>query len=140
MTVPSGPEKASKLGRPKEVSMATDQVPGTAIKQPFPAAPPNRPARAYCRVAGHTGDWTYPDERCVRVRMCKRCGDVTSKQEHTWSAFGYVAASRCEQERRCQRCGAVGSRILHRWGPWRYAGEDPIYAVRQFTTCGRCGA
>jgi len=66
--------------------VAADQVPGTAIKQPFPAGPPNRLARAYCRVAGHTGDWTYPDERCVGVRMCKRCGDVTSKQEHTWSS------------------------------------------------------
>jgi hypothetical protein len=72
--------------------------------------------------------------------MCQRCGDVTSKQEHEWSAFGYLAASGCEQERRCDRCGAIESRIRHDWGPWRYAGEDPIYAVRQFTTCGRCGA
>ena len=98
--------------------MATEQMPGTEIKQPFPAGPPNRLARTYCRVAGHTGDWTYPDAQCVRVRMCKRCGEVTSKQEHTWSAFGYVAASRCEQERRCQRCGAIESRAPDRRGRW----------------------
>lgn len=122
--------------------------PARVIKPPGPdppaeAAPPPTAGwlgRTYCKVAGHIGDWTYPDERCVRVRMCKRCGEVTSKQEHTWSAFEYVAASRCEQERRCHRCGAIESRVSHRWGPWRYAGEDPIYAVRQFTTCGRCGA
>jgi hypothetical protein len=122
--------------------------PARAIKPPGPdppadAAPPPGAgwlARTCCRVAGHAGDWTYPDERCVRVRMCQRCGDVTSKQEHEWSAFGYLAASRCEQERRCHRCGAIESRIRHDWGPWRYAGEDPIYAVRQVTTCGRCGA
>ena len=122
--------------------------PARVIKPPGPdppaeAAPPPTVGwlgRTYCRVAGHIGDWTYPDERCVRVRMCKRCGEVTSKQEHTWSAFEYVAASRCEQERRCHRCGAIESRVSHRWGPWRYTGEDPIYAIRQFTTCGRCGA
>ena len=117
--------------------MATEQMPGTEIKQPFPAGPPNRLARTYCRVAGHTGDWTYPDAQCVRVRMCKRCGEVTSKQEHTWSAFGYVAASRCEQERRCERCGTIESRVLHRWGPWLYVGN---YDARQFHICGRCGA
>ena len=116
--------------------MATGQMPGTEIKQPFPAGPPNRLARTYCRVAGHTGDWMYPDARCVRVRRCKRCGDVTSKQEHTWSAFGYVATSRCEQERRCDRCGAVESRVLHRWGPWLY-GLDNWF---QFHICDRCGA
>ena len=117
--------------------MATEQMPGTEIKQPFPAGPPNRLARTYCRVAGHSGDWTYPDAQCVRVRMCKRCGEVTSKQEHTWSAFGYVAASRCEQERRCQRCGTIELRVLHRWGPWLYVGN---YDARQFHICGRCGA
>ena len=93
--------------------------PARAIKPPGPdppadAAPPPGAgwlARTCCRVAGHAGDWTYPDERCVRVRMCQRCGDVTSKQEHEWSAFGYLAASRCEQERRCHRCGAIESRI-----------------------------
>src|SRR5208282_2742194 len=106
------------------------------IKQPFPAGPPNRLARTYCRVVGHTGDWTYPDARCVRVRICKRCGDVTNKQEHTWNAFEYVATSRCEQERRCHLCGAIESRV----GPWLYAGTNPIYVVRQFQTCGRCGA
>ena len=117
--------------------------PARAIKPPGPDPPADAPpppgagwpARTCCRVAGHTGDWTYPDER-----MCKRCGSVTSKQEHEWSAFGYVAANRCEQERRCHRCGASESRIRHDWGPWRYAGEDPIYAVRQVTTCSRCGA
>jgi hypothetical protein len=87
-------------------------------------------------VAGHTGEWTYPDERCVRVRMCQRCGQVTSKQEHAWGAFGYLAASRCEQERRCDRCGAVESRVLHSWGPWLY-GLDNYF---QFHICGRCGA
>jgi hypothetical protein len=67
--------------------------PARAIKPPGPdppaeAAPPPGAgwlARTCCRVAGHAGDWTYPDERCVRVRMCQRCGDVTSKQEHEWS-------------------------------------------------------
>ena len=117
--------------------MATGQMPGTEIKHPFPAGAPNRLARTCCRAAGHTGGWTYPDGRCVRVRRCKRCGDVTSKQEHTWSAFGYVAASRCEQERRCDRCGAIESRVVHTWGPWLYVGA---YDARQFHICGRCGA
>jgi hypothetical protein len=94
-------------------------------------------ASLICRVAGHTGKWTYPDERCVRVRMCNRCGEITSKQEHTWGAFGYVATGRCEQQSRCQWCGAIGSRVLHRWGPWLYVGA---YDARQFHTCGRCGA
>lgn len=119
--------------------------PARTIKPPGPeppaeAAPPPKVgwlARTCCQVAGHTGDWTYPGAQCVRVRMCKRCGDVTSKQEHTWSAFGYVATGRCEQERRCDRCGAVESRVLHRWGPWLYVGN---YDARQFHTCGRCGA
>jgi len=66
-------------------------------------------------VTGHTGDWTYPDERCVRVRMCQRCGEITSKQEHTWSPFEYVTATRCEQERRCDWCGAAESRVQHSW-------------------------
>jgi hypothetical protein len=121
----------------------------TTFDGPAPAIKPAGPeppkvgwlARTCCRVAGHTGDWTYPDERCVRVRMCKRCGEVTSKQEHTWSAFGYVATSRCEQERRCQWCGAIESRVLHRWGPWLYVGPDNCQLMlRQFHTCGRCGA
>jgi hypothetical protein len=135
------PEQTSKLRRSKEVNMAADQMPGTEIEQPFPARPANRLARRYCRVVGHTGDWTYPDAQCVRVRMCKRCGEVTSKQEHTWSAFGYVATGRCEQERRCQRCGAIESRVLHNWGPWLYAGPDNWQLMfRQYHTCGRCGA
>jgi hypothetical protein len=121
--------------------MATDQMPGTEIRQPFPAGPPRRLVRTYCRLVGHTGDWTYPDERCVRVRMCRRCGDVTSKQEHTWGAFGYVAADRCEQERRCDRCGVIESRVLHSWGPWLYVGPDNYQLMfRQFHACGRCGA
>jgi hypothetical protein len=61
---------------------------GRVIQQPSPepsaeAAPPPTAgglARTCCRVAGHTGDWTYPDERCIRVRMCQRCGQVTSKR------------------------------------------------------------
>jgi len=122
----------------------TFDEPARAIKPPGPDPPAEAPpspgagwlARARCRVAGHTGDWTYPDEQCVRVQMCQRCGQVTSKQEHTWSAFGYLAASRCEQERRCDRCGAVESRVLHSWGPWLY-GLDNYF---QFHICGRCGA
>ena len=106
--------------------------PGRVIQPPSPeppaeAAPPPTAgwlARTCCQVVGHTGDWTYPDERCVRVRMCERCGEITSKQEHTWAAFEYLAADRCEQERRCDRCGAVESRVLHRWGPWLYVGPD----------------
>ena len=116
--------------------MATDQVPGTETRQPFPAGPSNRLAGICCRVVGHTGDWTYPDAQCVRVRMCKRCGQVISKQEHAWSAFGYLAAGRCEQERRCERCGAVESRVLHSWGPWLY-GLDNYF---QSHICDRCGA
>ena len=117
--------------------MATEQMPGTEISNHSPQGRQTGWRGHDCRVAGHTGDWTYPDAQCVRVRMCKRCGEVTSKQEHAWSAFGYVAAGRCEQERRCQRCGAVESRVLHRWGPWLYVGN---YDARQFHICGRCGA
>lgn len=94
-------------------------------------------ARAHCRVTGHTGDWTYPDERCVRIRMCQRCGEITSKQEHAWSPFEYATETRCEQERRCDRCGAAESRVQHSWGPWRYASERD---ASQSTTCRRCGA
>ena len=94
-------------------------------------------ARSYCRVVGYTGDWTYPDERCARVRRCERCGEVTNKQEHTWTAFGYVANKRCEQERRCDRCGAVESRVVHEWGPWLYVGTEQPF--RQRHTCRRCG-
>ena len=75
-----------------------------------------RLARTYCAVVGHTGDWTYPDERCVRVRTCERCGEVTRKQEHTWTAFEYVETHGCEQARRCDRCRAVESRLVHVWG------------------------
>jgi hypothetical protein len=88
-------------------------------------------------VTGHTGDWTYPDGQCVRIRMCQRCGEITSKQEHTWSPFEYVAPGQCEQERRCDRCGAAESRVQHSWGPWRYASERDS---RQAHTCRRCGA
>ncbi len=97
-------------------------------------------ARASCRVAGHTGDWTYPDARCVRYRRCKRCGEVTSKQEHMWGAFGYVATGQCEQERRCDRCGEMGSRVLHSWGPWFYGTDNYLYGPCDFHVCGRCGA
>jgi hypothetical protein len=127
---------------------ATFDGPARAIEPPGPDPPaeaaPSPTAgwlvRSYCRVAGHTGDWTYPDERCARVRMCKRCGDIASKQEHEWSAFGYVATGRCEQEHRCQRCGAIESRVLHSWGPWLYVGPDNCQLIRQYHTCGRCGA
>ena len=95
-------------------------------------------ARTRCRVVGHTGDWTHPDERCVRVRICERCGEVTNKQEHTWTAFAYVADNRCEQERRCNRCGAVESRVVHQWGPWQYVGTEQHF--RQRHTCRRCDA
>jgi len=89
-------------------------------------------------VVGHTGDWTYPDERCVRVRTCERCGEVTRKQEHTWTAFEYVETHGCEQERRCDRCRAVESRLVHVWGPWLYVGTEQHF--RQSHTCRRCGA
>jgi hypothetical protein len=94
-------------------------------------------ARTYCRVVGHTGDWAYPDERCVRVQMCERCREVINKQEHTWTAFEYVVNKRCEQERRCDRCSAVQSRVVHEWGPWLYAGTEQHF--RQCHTCRRCG-
>jgi hypothetical protein len=114
-------------------------APVASAVEHVPSSPHNGRGLAslICRVAGHTGEWTYPDERCVRVRMCNRCGEVTSKQEHTWSAFGYLTTGRCEQQRRCQWCGAVESRVPHRWGPWLYVGS---YDARQFHTCGRCGA
>jgi hypothetical protein len=89
-------------------------------------------------VVGHIGDWTYPDERCVSVRMCERCGEVTNKREHTWTAFEYVASKRCEQERRCDRCRAIESRVVHEWGPWVYVGTEQHF--RQRHTCRRCGA
>ena len=93
---------------------ATSDGPAWAINPPAAPPPADAPlpskagalARAHCRVTGHTGDWTYPDGQCVRIRMCQRCGEITSKQEHAWSPFEYVAAARCEQERRCDRCGA----------------------------------
>jgi ribosomal protein L37E len=124
---------------------ATSDGPAWAINPPAPPPPADVPlppkagglARTHCRLTGHTGDWTYPDGRCVRIRMCQRCGEITSKQEHTWSPFEYVAAARCEQERRCDRCGAAESRVQHSWGPWRYASE---HDSRQATTCRRCGA
>jgi len=94
--------------------------------------------RAYCAVVGHTGDWTYPDERCVRVRTCERCGEVTNKQERTWTAFERVETNWCEQERRCDRCRAVESRVVHAWGPWFYVGTQQHF--RQRHTCRRCGA
>ena len=100
-----------------------------------------RLSRTYCQVAGHAGDWTHPDAACVRVRTCRRCGAVSTRQEHTWTEFTYLAADRCEQERRCQRCRTVESRVLHRWGPWRYVGPDSfLLKLRQSHTCGRCGA
>lgn len=75
-------------------------------------------ARARCRVVGHTGDWSHPDAECIRVRVCKHCGDVAREQEHTWSAFRYVAPGRCDQERRCERCRA-GLQPLRRGGASR---------------------
>ena len=98
----------------------------------------SRLARTHCRVVGHTGDWTYPDERCIRVRICERCGDVTKKPEHAWTAFEYVSPKRCEQERRCNRCRAIESRVVHEWGPWVYVGTEQHF--RQAHTCRRCGA
>jgi hypothetical protein len=124
---------------------ATSEGPEWAINPPAQPSPVDAPlppkagglARTHCRVTGHTGVWTYPDERCVRIRMCQRCGEITSKQEHTWSPFEYVTATQCEQERRCDRCGATESRVQHSWGSWRYASE---HDSRQSTTCRRCGA
>ena len=122
--------------------------PARDIKPPGPDPPVEAPpppgagwlARTCCRVAGHTGTWTYPDERCIRVRMCQRCGQVTSKQEHEWSAFGYLAAGRCEQQRRCDRCNAIESRVLHSWGPWLYGTDNYLNGPCSFHVCGRCGA
>jgi ribosomal protein S27AE len=99
-----------------------------------------RLVEAYCRVVGHTGDWVYPDARCSHVRICSRCGDVTSKQTHMWTGFEYVATDRCDQQRRCQRCGRIESRVLHAYGPWRYVGPDSfLLKLQQVHTCGRCG-
>lgn len=93
-----------------------------------------------CRLAGHTGDWTTPDAHCSRVRTCTRCGEVTTRPEHTWDPYGYLRAGRCEQSRRCQRCDAVESRVLHAWGPWRYVGPDrSLLRLHQDRTCRRCG-
>jgi hypothetical protein len=100
-----------------------------------------RLVRAYCEVVGHAGEWTHPDARCIQVRTCRRCGDVATRQEHTWTVYAYVADDRCEQERWCQRCGTVESRVLHRWGPWRYVGPDSfLLKLHQTHTCARCGA
>jgi hypothetical protein len=100
----------------------------------------SRLASAYCRILGHTGEWSLPDTRCVRTQSCPRCGHTRSQQAHTWTAFEYVAADRCNQERRCDRCGATETRALHRWGPWRYVGRDSVLLkLRQVRTCGRCG-
>jgi hypothetical protein len=95
--------------------------------------------RAYCRVVGHTGEWSYPDARCVQARVCRRCGRVQNEQVHTWSSFEYLAADRCDQERRCARCGATEARTVHAWGPWRYVGRDHVLLkLHQVRTCGRC--
>ncbi len=97
-------------------------------------------ARTRCRMMGHAGNWTYPDAGCAQVLVCKRCGDVTSRQAHTWSPFTYVAADRCDQERRCERCGATESDVVHAWGPWRYVGPDSfLKKLRQVHICRRCG-
>ena len=91
-------------------------------------------------MLGHTGDWTDPGAGCVRVRICTRCGDVTTEHEHTWSAFEHVTSNRCEQERRCQGCGAIEFRVLYECGPWRYAGPDSFQLkLHQVHTCGRRG-
>ena len=101
----------------------------------------DRPSQIRCRVTGHTGDWAHPDAQCVRVRVCTRCGEVTRRQEHTWSAFGYLGHGRCEQERRCERCRATETRMLHAWGPWRYVGPDSLLLkLHQSHVCARCGA
>jgi hypothetical protein len=99
-----------------------------------------RLARAQCRVVGHAGDWTYPDATCAQERVCRRCGDVTSRQAHTWSAFTYVATDRCDKERKCERCGTLETEFVHSWGPWRYVGPDSfLKKLRQVHTCSRCG-
>jgi hypothetical protein len=98
-----------------------------------------RVKRAYCRIVGHTGEWSSPDSRCVRVRACLRCGRAQSKQAHTWTSFAYLATDRCDQERRCNRCRATETRTIHEWGPWRYVGRDDVLLkLHQVRTCGRC--
>jgi hypothetical protein len=97
--------------------------------------------RIRCRLTGHAGSWSYPDARCVSVLVCRRCGDVSTTQRHTWGTFEYVAAGRCDQERRCHRCGTVESRVVHTWGPWSYVGRDDVLLkLRQRHVCERCGA
>src|SRR4051812_27865674 len=96
--------------------------------------------RAYCRMVGHTGDWSSLDSRCVRERRCRRCGQVTRMKTHSWTDFDYFVRDRCEQERRCQRCMTTESRVLHAWGPWRYVGPDSFQLkLHQVRACGRCG-
>jgi len=97
--------------------LATFDGPARAIKPPGPdppadAAPPPGAgwlARTCCRVAGHAGDWTYPDERCVRVRMCQRCGDVTSK--HADRRAARTRGARPARDRRPGRRGAGQPRL-----------------------------
>jgi ribosomal protein S27AE len=91
-------------------------------------------------VAGHTGEWAHADAGCSRARVCARCGLVTSKQAHAWTAFEYVATDRCDEERSCQRCGETETRAVHAYGPWRYVGPDSfLRKLHQVRTCGRCG-
>ena len=100
----------------------------------------SRLAKAYCRVFGHTGEWSPPDTRCCRVQICSRCGYTRSQQAHTWTTFEYLASDRCDQERRCGRCGTLETRAMHAWGPWRYVGKDSfLLKLRQVRTCRRCG-
>ncbi|SNS08305.1 hypothetical protein SAMN04488107_1255 [Geodermatophilus saharensis] len=99
-----------------------------------------RLARTSCRVLGHTGAWTCLGGGCLRVRTCRRCGEVEQEQEHAWGEFEYLTADRCEQERRCRRCGRAEARVLHRWGPWQYVGPDSfLLKLQQVHTCRRCG-
>jgi diacylglycerol O-acyltransferase len=94
-----------------------------------------------CRIGGHAGTWTEPGTDCARTRTCERCGQVSTEQQHSWTAFTYDAHTSCEQERHCERCGSTGSRVLHSWGPWRYNGPDSfLLKLHQTHTCARCGA
>jgi diacylglycerol O-acyltransferase len=94
-----------------------------------------------CRIGGHAGTWTEPGAGCARSRTCRRCGQVSTEQQHIWTAFAYDGHTSCEQERHCERCGATESRVLHSWGPWRYDGPDSfLLKLHQTHTCARCSA
>jgi hypothetical protein len=81
--------------------------PARAIKPPGPdppaeAAPPPGAgwlARTCCRVAGHAGDWTYPDE------PVRSCPDVPALRQRHQQAGARVECVRVPRSQRV-RAGA----------------------------------